>query len=476
MVVLGLKFFVSSEIPLPIFAEKTKQNINNNYPSIAQFISPTLSEISSWQQNIEYGFKIDPLKWQGVGANATKISSRLVQNKISVSSVSQLINALKSVKPGQVIELQPGIYEIKKYKVNIYEAGIPSFPIRIIAKKLGEVVIKLKGEGFVVDQPYWQFENLYLIGNCHTNHSSCEHAFHVVGKGSNVVFKNNIFQDFNAAIKVNGLNGDYPDNGKVLGNTFYNTSARETANPVTPIDLMHANNWQVSSNFIFDFIKAGGNKVSYGAFFKGGSINGEFSRNLVMCNANLKSDSVAIGLSLGGGGSPDKWHRDNNAFEHANGIIRNNIIMHCANDVGIYINKGKNTLISHNILYNTVGIDVRFKESSVVFNQNILSGRVLGRDNGEFYMTNNLVMSRTWLTAAEPLNEIFQAPTNGNFIWIDKFKELISYESSNKHVDFCGYMVDANYLGAFFDEKFCLDKVNLTNPNRQFKYSDVDEK
>jgi hypothetical protein len=466
---------ISTGLPLPIFAEKTKQNINENYPSIAMFVSPILSEISSWQQNIEYGFKIEPLKWQGVGANVTRASFKTLQNKISVHSALELIAALKFIKPGQVIMLEPGIYEIKQSRIKVFEAGTRYFPIRVIASKLGEVVIKLKGEGFVINQPYWQFENLHFIGNC-ISHSSCEHAFHVVGKGANVLFKNNIFQDFNAAIKINGLKGDYPDNGKVLGNTFYNTSARKTANPVTPIDLMHANNWQVSDNFIFDFIKAGGNKISYGAFFKGGSTNGEFSRNLIMCNANLKSDSVAIGLSLGGGGSPDKWHRDNNAFEHSNGVIRNNIIMHCANDVGIYINKGRNSLIDHNILYNTVGIDVRFAESSAVLSQNILSGRILGRNKGEFNMTNNLVMSRTLLTAAEPLDEIFQAPTSGNFIWTENPKELTNDVSGNIHLDFCGDKVNASYVGAFLNSGFCMDKVNLANPERQFKYSDIDEK
>jgi len=505
---VGLNSIVSTDLPLPIFAEKTKHNIDKNYPYIAKVVSPILATISTWQSEIQYGFVVDPLTWQGVGANVNRsgsstkdlegdgagkfeddarysssnlgwnleedprsVTSRMTSGDlIKVSSSFDLITALKTVKAGETIALLPGIYEISKSRINITNSGSKLAPIRLVSAKLGNVILKLKGEGFVVNKPYWQFENLHLVGHC-TNHSHCEHAFHVVGKGSNVLFKNNIFQDFNAAIKVNGFEGYYPDNGKVIGNTFYNTTTRKTSNPVTPIDLMHANNWLVSKNFIFDFIKDQGNKVSYGAFFKGGSANGEFSNNLIMCNANLQSNSIAIGLSLGGGGSPSKWHRNGNAYEHSNGIIRNNIIMNCANDVGIYLNKASESIIANNILYNTMGVDIRFKESTATIRNNVLSGRIKERSKGSIIRSvDNIVLSRSWLTAAEPLNDLFYAPTNGDFTWIKSHYKNEGGEFYNSSVDFCGDKVNPMYIGVYARDNFCKNKMNLGNLKRKFKF------
>ncbi len=480
---VGVNNIPSTGIPLPVFAAKTKQNIDKNYPSIARVTSPVLAKIASWQQDISYGYVVDPLSWQGVGANVNanvggeESSIRALKSDrhnlsvIKVNSSATLISALKRVQAGQAIEMLPGVYEIRKPRLDITHGGKALAPIKVFAKQLGNVVVQVRGEGFIINKPYWQFENLHLIGNC-TTHSFCEHAFHVVGNGNHVTFKNNIFQDFNAAIKINGLKGDYPDDGLVEGNTFYNTSIRQTANPVAPIDLMHANNWRVSENFIFDFVKAKGNKVSYGAFFKGGSKNGIFSNNLIMCNANLNAKAVAIGLSLGGGGSPEKWHRDNNAYEHSNGIIRNNIIMNCANDVGIYINKGTNSLISHNTLYNTIGIDVRFKESSVTINNNVLSGRIKVRSDARIVQSsNNSVLSRSWLTAAEPLDDLFYAPVNGDFTWQSNTFETMKGADSHVHKDFCEKAVSSPYVGAYAGSNFCKNSMNLTNAKRQFKFT-----
>lgn len=334
---------------------------------------------------------IDPYQWNGVGANVGRnIINTPPHNIIVVNSSAALLRALKMAERGVSIELIPGIYDINVSRINISFNGELDNPIRVFSRRLGGALIMLKGEGIVIDKPYWQFENLHFMGKCN-QHKDCEHAFHVVGKGQNAKFINNIFQDFNAAIKVNGFKGDYPDQGKVIGNTFYNKSVRKTSNPVTPIDIMHANNWLISENFIFDFIKSEGNKISYGAFVKGGSSYSVFSRNLIMCNANLRSTNVAIGLSLGGGGSSILHHRNSVKYEHSGGIIRNNIIMNCAEDVGIYLNKAHNSFIHHNILHNTQGIDVRFKESTADLHHNILSGGIYTRDGAHVEKYQNII-------------------------------------------------------------------------------------
>lgn len=449
----------SLELSLPLFSEKVRSSLATNQPNLLSIASPLLDAMSLLKETNHYFRQLDVTQWGGVGAKRNVNLSP--ENTITVFNSKELLLALKKVSAGQTILISPGDYVIDQFGIRLAKAGSKNQPIRVVAQQLGTVKIYLRGEGFVVNKPYWQFSNLHLIGNC-KKHASCEHAFHVVGQGHHTVIRNNILQDFNAMIKVNGVGKYYPDYGHVSQNTFFNTSPRNTKNPVTPIDLMHANNWRVVNNFIFDIQKSAGDEVSYAAFFKGGSQNGVFEQNLVICAANLAGEYTSIGLSLGGGGSLQAHRRNKNPAEHVNGIIRNNIIMHCANDVGIYLNRASNSQVHHNTLYNTLGIDVRFAESSGGINNNILSGRIKKRDKGEFTQKNNLIVKQNFFTGKDNMSDYFTAPDIGDFSWKDSFR-VNGYKdlAPSLFYDFCGNRIKNGYVGAFSGEQFCLDKLNL---------------
>jgi hypothetical protein len=464
---------------LPLFSEKVQAEISVNHPNLLPLVSPALKVMRYFEVKNYYFRQIDITEWSGTGASNKVINTRItdlilssdVNKNIKVYSASGLINAIKTAQSGETIILAPGEYHLGVSRVVTGKSGTESLPIHLTAQVLGEVKIFLKGEGIVVNKPYWQFSNLHFIGGC-KRHTQCEHAFHVVGKGHHTVIKNNILQDFNAMIKVNGFGEHYPDYGQVTHNTFFNSTPRNTTNPVTPFDLMHANYWQVSDNFIFDIQKSGGNKVSYAAFFKGGSEYGVFERNLVMCAANLPDDYTALGLSLGGGGSLKRDRRNQNSAEHIGGIIRNNIIMHCSNDVGIYVNRSRNSLIEHNILYNTLGIDIRYPESEAYVSNNIISGRIKIRDSAKLIQHNNWVVNRDFISDKDSFTDYFVAPDIGNFTWKATFDNnrpvnlggipSATYKSSLA-VDFCGALPQQQYVGAYSATRFCLDKLNINN-------------
>ncbi|MCK7578179.1 MAG: hypothetical protein MZV65_22195 [Chromatiales bacterium] len=257
-------------------------------------------------------------------------------------------------------------------------------------------------EGFFVDHSYWVFENLKIRGIC-SNDSQCKHAFHVVGNAVGTVLRNNELVDFNAALKVNGQFSDhgdrFPDHGLVHNNFVYNTRVRQTDNPVTLLNINAANGWVVSANFIADFAKGAGDRVSYAAFMKSNSQNGVFERNLVVCHWKIMPQSgIRVGLSFGGGGMAARFCRKRDStIEHTDGIMRNNIIARCPTDVGIYLNKSASTEIYSNLLINTRGIDVRFETSSALIHDNILDGRIAERDGGQFKATNNLLEAKCGL-------------------------------------------------------------------------------
>lgn len=449
----------SLELSLPLFSEKVRSSLATNQPNLLSITSPLLDAMSLLKETNHYFRQLDVTQWGGVGAKRDVNLSP--ENTITVFNSKELLLALKKVSAGQTILISPGDYVIDQFGIRLAEAGSKNQPIRVVAQQLGTVKVYLRGEGFVVNKPYWQFSNLHLIGRC-KRHTQCEHAFHVVGKGQHTVIKNNIMQDFNAMIKINGVGNNYPDHGLVTQNTFFNISPRNTINPVTPIDLMHANNWRVASNFIFDIQKSAGDEVSYAAFFKGGSQNGVFEQNLVICAANLADEYTSIGLSLGGGGSLQAHRRDKNPAEHVNGVIRNNIIMHCANDVGIYLNRASNSQVHHNTLYNTLGVDVRFEESSAIIGANIISGRIKKRDKGEFTQKDNLIVKQSFFTGKDNMSDYFIAPDIGDFSWQDVFR-VNDYRDLTPSLfnDFCGNRIEHGYIGAYSGATFCLDKLNL---------------
>src|SRR5690606_10145427 len=155
-------------------------------------------------------------------------------------------------------------------------------PIRVRALQPGSVRLEFDmTEGFLVSAPWWIFENLHIRGICR-EHSTCEHAFHVVGNAHHFVARNNVISDFNAHFKINAHANQAPDHGLLENNTLRNTTARHTHHPVVPIDLVGASHWRVHANFIHDFIKRDGDQISYGGYFKGAGSDNRFERNVVL--------------------------------------------------------------------------------------------------------------------------------------------------------------------------------------------------
>ena len=265
--------------------------------------------------------------------------------------------------------------------IRLNNGGTSSQPVTVRAAQPGTVVIESSAaEGFVVQSPYWVFENLIIRGICPV-HSNCEHAFHVVGKAKGTVIRNNRIEDFNAHIKVNGLRPQWPDYGLIQFNTLTNSTRRLTAHPVTPIDIVAADQWKVLDNHIHDFVKGDGNQISYGVFMKGAGRGGLIARNLVICTTqNVSQPGLRVGVSLGGGGTDKGSCRDAKCItEHSHGTISGNVIAHC-NDFGIYINQANQSRIEHNKLINTYGIDIRYPTSSAILLDNQHDGMIRARD------------------------------------------------------------------------------------------------
>jgi hypothetical protein len=169
---------------------------------------------------------------------------------------------------------------------------------------------------------------------------------------------------------------------------------------------------------------------------KSGGKNGLFERNLVVCS-DLHNGATRIGLSLGGGGTGAQFCAPAyNASvpcdpEHTGGVLRNNVIASCS-DVGIYLNKAKDTKLLFNTLVATAGIDFRYASSTGIAVGNGLDGKIRGRDGGTLTGTENLE-SFTGFEAA------FVDPKRGNLKKKGDLSALLGKGSARPDVldDYC---------------------------------------
>lgn len=334
---------------------------------------------------------------------------------VLVSSVDELKRAIERAAPGAVIEIQPGVYTVHGRNLSLRAAGTAERPIVLRAAFLGAVRLRFNLlEGFHVLGPHWTLENFMIEGICKDD-SRCEHAFHVVGEAPGTVIRNNWVVDFNAPVKVNGKKGHFPDNGVIENNAFLNSRPRNTSNPVTLLDIVGVSGWQVRKNLIADFAKAGGNHTSYGTFFKGAGEDNVFEQNLIRCEWQHRG-GARIGFSFGDGGTGKSFCRDKSCeVEQRRGIVRNNIIMSCPNEVGIYLNKSAETLVNNNALIGTRGIDLRSPQSYAKVVNNIIDGRILVRDGGRLTASHNVLSPMKAALLDQVTPSIYNGPVDGDF-------------------------------------------------------------
>ena len=379
-------------------------------------------------------------------------------NERPVATVEEARRALAAAAPGDVITFLPGSYAVKG-KLFASRAGSAEAPIVVRAALPGTVRIAFdSAEGFVVSAPYWRFENLGIRGACGYD-DNCQHAFHVVGNAHHFVARNNTLADFNAHFKINGEKGAFPDHGLIESNTLSNTGARRTARPVTPIDLVGASDWTVRANIIRDFVKGSGDRISYGAYAKGGAQRTVFERNVVLCEEKLLGErGQRIGLSFGGGGTGKRYCRDRQCItEHDAGIMRANLVAGCS-DVGMYLNSAAGTRIVDNTLLDTAGVQVRFPTSSATFEGNLVDGPIRSDAGGVVRLGENLVTPIWQLyLGRHPQRALFVDSARVDLRWREGPPRRQAGEPGS---DLCGQQRGARRaFGAFEDFRQCLRAV-----------------
>jgi hypothetical protein len=431
------------------YVERRSSGHNDVIVGVGAWTGATLMRLD--RGSPQPGLPLFPAIGAGAAATPQAGAERLVFNSDDARK------AFAAANPGDVITFLPGVYRFERASVAASRAGTAQANIVVRARQAGTVTIEFDiGEGFAVSAPWWRFENLTLRGVCKVQ-AFCEHAFHVVGAAHHFAALNNTIVDFNAHFKINGNAGVFPDDGRIEGNTLRNDSVRATDNPVTPIDIVAASRWSVRRNLISDFVKGGGDHISYGAFAKGAGSGTVFEQNVIVCEARLQGlPGQRVGLSLGGGGSGKDYCRDKKCItEQEQGVIRANLIASCSDD-GIYLNNAAASKVVHNTLVDTGGMLVRFAGSSADIEGNLVDGGIRSRDGAELRLVDNRSTSIALLYAGyHPVRGLFGAPQGFNFQWSGDVPRRAAADPLTP--DLCGAVRPAApAYGAFEDIGPCL--------------------
>ena len=359
---------------------------------------------------------------------AASAAASAVQASRLLSSVQELTAAMANAAPGQVLELAAGSYTLSQALLT-GQAGLPEHPIVLRAAKPGTVELVVNTvQGIVVSQPYWVFENLDWRGACE-QHSECDHAFHIVGRARGTVILNNRTREFNVHYKINGEGSAWPDDGLLQFSTVANSGSRHTELPVNLINLVGANGWKLLDNHIERLGKDIGSQISYGICMKGAGQQARVERNLVVCTPQQVSQAgLRVGISLGCGTTGDQYCRNGRCdYELSDSVVANNVIAHC-NDFGIDLHRARKSLVAHNTLINTAGIDARHASTQGTVVGNLLEGRVRARDGARLDTQDNAVPAR--------LDSLLVAPDALDLRWHESSDQTRSTPETER--DFCG--------------------------------------
>jgi hypothetical protein len=298
------------------------------------------------------------------------------------ASAPEIISAVNNAKPGDIITVAPGHYDLPGLRMTA--SGTRQNPIVLRAARPGTVELRSAATEFMkISAPDWIVENFDIAGTCSYD-NACEHAFHIVARADGTIIRGNRVHDYNAHIKGNGENGRFPNDVVIENNWLFGTHTRITELPIAPVDVVGGSRWTVRGNLIADFAKKLDHPPmrtddwSYGLFLKGNSERGMIAGNIVDCDLDAPPTRSIRGISLGASGTgPGLCDKGGECrTEHRQGTVWGNIVLNCPAEPGLFLFQAEDTLVAGNVVIGTAGIAAVGIETKARISDNTLDGAI----------------------------------------------------------------------------------------------------
>jgi hypothetical protein len=288
---------------------------------------------------------------------------------VEVSNVSELVAACQKAEPNDTLVIAAGTYTITDRSRILISNRPGPVMVKGATGNPADVIIEGKGQDdasvqmiFDLDSsPRWTFEAF-------TTRNTYYHGFKFDGSSTDCTLRNITMRDHGeSGVKGTSTPGatTHPDRLLIEEcDIGFSSGGGGTRSVVEGVDGVGVKGWVVRHNRFMNIRKPDGG-VAFGIFTKGNSSDTVIENN--------RFENCFIGASFGGGGTGQPYFRDKDqTFEHRGGIIRNNAFVRCQ-DAAIYINKGQNSKIYNNSLFECgLTIQVRFSQSSAWVHNNLV--------------------------------------------------------------------------------------------------------
>ena len=355
---------------------------------------------------------------------------------IHAASAPEIISAVNNAKPGDIITVAPGHYDLPGLRMTA--AGTRQNPIVLRAAKPGTVELRSSATEFMkISAPDWTVENFDIAGTC-ADDNDCEHAFHVVARADRTIIRGNRIRDYNAHIKGNGENGRFPNDVVIENNWLFGTHTRITELPIAPVDVVGGSRWTVRGNLIADFAKqldhppTRTDDWSYGLFLKGNSERGMIAGNIVDCDLDAPPTRSIRGIALGASGTgPGLCDKGGDCrTEHRQGTIWGNIVLNCPAEPGLFLFQAEDTLVAGNVVIGTAGIGVVGIETKARISDNTLDGAIAVTGGATATgMKNNVILSAAASRRRYLLPLLGKAPIKDDPALVKAAKRIADYRA-----------------------------------------------
>jgi hypothetical protein len=310
--------------------------------------------------------------------------------EINASNAAEIRTAMAEAKPGDIISIPPGEYEIPDALV-AKASGTKEQPITLRTKgDTGYAKLKITGKsdiGFRVLGKFWILHGLHIEGNPATVDLIQIDATQGGGDLRMTDCKISKCQEF--LIKASRSREVAADNVILDHCEWFDCGG-------TAIDLVAGDRWIIRGNYVHDYGKDGG--THYGIFLKGGGRFGLIESNIVEGRAGKGT----VGISFGGGLTGPQWlplAADGKvAPEHTEGVCRNNIVIGTG-DCAFHANNASKCEFYNNLAYDCgAGFQRQgsYPPDPRLIN-NVLSGSIRGGESSP----NLTKVNKAWFTAPD---------------------------------------------------------------------------
>lgn len=352
---------------------------------------------------------------------------------VAVSTVGELVAAIAAASPGDEITLADGAYDLAGI-VAVTRPGAADQRIFVRARNARRATITVCADiGFRIDAPYWVFEDLVLRSRC-TRES--DHAFQVIGRGSDLIIRRNRSEDFFAHVKLNGTEGRWPDRFWAIDNEFRATMPIPADGPFNVLNIDGGDAHVIRANRFVDIAVDAARHAS-SIYLKATTRDALVEQNLVVCLKTLSSVGPTRGIwggdQTGTGGICD------GDCANVRNVNRNNIVLNCqggsGNRFGLGSTNERDVSYLHNLVHRvTQNFYVGANPGPVLFRANLLYADFLYTDGpGRPTLEDNTMVG------AAGMAELYADPDRADFtLRPGQALPRVARDARVLH-DFCGH-------------------------------------